>query len=481
MFYCNDDDTNDKKSTVVIDEGIIDGQQSRSVTKIVDTSNNKDDNIDEPITSQEIKFVLETISKQAPYDKTQLKQIFYGICSSQTSTKIHHNINSKKSGEGKSYLLKLVADFFPDTILLKFNNMSDKALYHQRGIEAVKNEETSKYEELSNLLNKLESEIEEFELQIQGENVKDSKQKDRQIIKSYKSKIESIQEEIKNLKLKSVKIIDLDNQAFIFLDTPNEGLFNNLMSILSQDNRDQIYLFTDKDSSGKRLQSKTVILRGSPLMMTTQVVDDTRNHRFAEKNRRFIHVNPNTTDNKIQEAMRQMATKLGGLPDDFERIVSADDIKKSKDIVEKLCMKLKDHSQNFLENNISGNGLIIPYASILSSSLSSSDSWSMTVLSRLLNYITIITKVNMDSRPKVIDIQTGVSYPISIYDDLKEALEIMETASLSIRPYQQDWVTNVFLPAFEELGLSQTCKTNDCGTVFAKEIRGGSYYKAVSR
>ena len=104
----------------------------------------------------------------------------------------------------------------------------------------------------------------------------------------------------------------MDDKAFIFLDTPNEGLFNNLMSILSQDSKEQLYLFTDKDSSGKRLQSKTVILRGSPLIMTTQVVDDTRNYRFAEKNRRFIHVNPNTTENKIQEAMRQMAIKLGG-------------------------------------------------------------------------------------------------------------------------------------------------------------------------
>jgi len=118
----------------------------------------------------------------------------------------------------------------------------------------------------------------------------------------------------------------LDNKAFIFLDTPNEGLFNNLMSILSQDSRDQQYIFTDKDSSGKRLQSKTVILRGSPLIITTQVVDDTRNNRFAEKNRRFIHVNPNTTENKFEEAMRQITIKLGGISDDFENVVSSKDI-----------------------------------------------------------------------------------------------------------------------------------------------------------
>ncbi len=172
------------------------------------------------------------------------------------------------------------------------------------------------------------------------------------------------------------------------------------MSLLSQDSREQLYIFTDKDSSGKRLQTRTVLLRGAPLIMTTQVVDDTRNYRFAEKNRRFIHVNPNTTENKIGEAMRQMAIKLGGPSDDFESIVSSEDIKKSKEIIEKLCKKLNNHNQKFLDNDIKDNGVKIPYASILYSSLPTSDAWSMTVLTRLLNYIAIITKVNMDSRPK---------------------------------------------------------------------------------
>ncbi len=102
--------------------------------------------------------------------------------------------------------------------------------------------------------------------------------------------------------------------------------------------------------------------------MTTQVVDDTRNYRFAEKNRRFIHVNPNTTEDKIGEAMRQIAIKLCGPSDDFESIVSSEDIKKSKEIIEKLCKKLKDHNQKFIDNDIKGNGVKIPYASILYSS-----------------------------------------------------------------------------------------------------------------
>jgi len=203
--------------------------------------------------------------------------------------------------------------------------------------------------------------------------------------------------------------------------------------------------------------------------MSTQVVDDTRNIRFAEENRRLINVNPDTPENKIGEAMIQMAIKFGGPSDDFECIVSSKDIRKSKDFIEKLCKKLKDHNQKFIDNDIIGNGVKIPYAFIFYSSLLTSDAWSMTILSRLLNYISIITKVNMDSRPKLVDSETGESYPISIYDDLKDSLEIMKTAFLSIRPYQQEWYSDVFLPAFEGLGPKPKIKTTENGTIVERE------------
>jgi hypothetical protein len=358
--------------------------------------------------------------------------------------------------------------------------MTDKALYHQNGVEAIKDENTGKYLELNPILKELVAEIEDLQEKIDEEEDKEPIQRDRKAIKSWKSEIREKQEEYKDLKSKAVKIIDLDGKAFIFLDTPHASLFNNLMSLLSQDSREQLYLFTDKDSSGNHHQSKTVVLRGSPLIMSTQVVDDTRNKRFAEKNRRFIYVNPDTTENKVGEAMRQMAIKLGGPSDDFECIVSKEDIKKSKDIIERLCKKLKDHNQAFLYNDITDNGVKITYDLILSSDLSSEESWSMTVLTRLLNYIAIITKVNMNSRPKIVDTETDVFYPISVYDDLKEALKIMETASLSIRPYQQEWLSNVFLPAFEELSPEPNSKINHYGDIIEKETVVGLTTKQIT-
>ena len=124
---------------------------------------------------------------------------------SQTSTKIHHNINSKNSGEGKSYLLQLVSDLFPGSVTLKFNNMTDKALYHQNGVEAVKDEDTGKYEELKPILNELGEEIEDLQKKIDDEESKGQNHRDRKSIKSWKSEIRKKQEEYERSQIKGSK------------------------------------------------------------------------------------------------------------------------------------------------------------------------------------------------------------------------------------------------------------------------------------
>ena len=77
--------------------------------------------------------------------------------------------------------------------------------------------------------------------------------------------------------------------------------------------------------------------------------------------------------------------------------------------------------------------------------------WGMTVMDRIMRYLTIITKVNMDSRPRIIDTETGKFYPISTFEDLKETLDLMGMASSMLRPYVAHWYNTVFLPAFKEL------------------------------
>jgi hypothetical protein len=75
----------------------------------------------------------------------------------------------------------------------------------------------------------------------------------------------------------------------------------------------------------------------------------------------------------------------------------------------------------------------------------------MTITDRTMRYLAIITKVNMDSRPRVVDTQTGKFYPISTFEDLKETLQLMRLASCMVRPYIAKWYNTVFLHAFREL------------------------------
>jgi hypothetical protein len=59
--------------------------------------------LSEPVTSEDIKFVIEVMKKEAPHDEISIKQLFYGMNSAFTRLPIHHNVNSKKSGAGESY------------------------------------------------------------------------------------------------------------------------------------------------------------------------------------------------------------------------------------------------------------------------------------------------------------------------------------------------------------------------------------------
>jgi hypothetical protein len=87
------------------------------------------------------------------------------------------------------------------------------------------------------------------------------------------------------------------------------------MSMISQDTEsDQLYQFTDKQNFGK-LGSVKNRLRGIPTIFTTQVIDDTRQIRYQEKNRRFIHVIPDTCDEKIRSARRLIGQKYSLLPE----------------------------------------------------------------------------------------------------------------------------------------------------------------------
>ncbi len=57
----------------------------------------------------------------------------------------------------------------------------------------------------------------------------------------------------------------------------------------------------------------------------------------------------------------------------------------------------------------------------------------------------------MDSRPKLVNEQTDQFYPISIFEDLKETLKLMQVGASGARPYIVNWYNKVFVDAIKDL------------------------------
>ena len=118
--------------------------------------------VKQKLTAEQIAFVMEMLSRKAPFDVIPIKQLFYGMCSAFTKTPIPHNVNSKDTGAGKSYLLHHVGGHFPNRYVLSLTGMSDKAIFHRTGIMVIEkyNDDSGEVEvtPIAPIISKLQSE-----------------------------------------------------------------------------------------------------------------------------------------------------------------------------------------------------------------------------------------------------------------------------------------------------------------------------------
>jgi hypothetical protein len=302
--------------------------------------------------------------------------------------------------------------------------MSDKAIFHRSGVMVIEkiNDITGdvEVEPVDPIISNLESESEELQDQISEEKAKSNF--DKSLVKENKQRINEIQSEIKDIRNRAEKLIDLNNQIILFLDTPQDSLFDTLMSLMSQDiSGDQKYQFAEKSTSGQMV-TRVNRLRGMPVLFTTRVIDDSRAVRFQEKNRRFPNITPDTTGDKIKTANMQTEMKYGLVSEEYDRlVVSREDKQRCRQIIKVIIAKLKHHSKSLQPKEL---GIRMPFSIARSIPASNNQVWSMTVMERIMKYLAIITKVNMDTRPRIIDTETSQFYPICTFEDLKETLQI---------------------------------------------------------
>jgi hypothetical protein len=107
------------------------------------------------------------------------------------------------SGSGKNHDIDIVAGLFPQEDIVRLGGISDKALFHSRGIQVVKNDKTGIYEPIEPFIASIDEQIEELENAI-AELGEDNKQ----LIRDKKCQKAELEKKKKELLNRTQKLID---------------------------------------------------------------------------------------------------------------------------------------------------------------------------------------------------------------------------------------------------------------------------------
>ncbi len=408
------------------------------------------------VTTADINFVLRSMLKEAPYDETSIKQLFYGMASTFTRHPMPHMITSLSAGAGKNYLLELVSKYFPQKYIAPVTRISDKAVFHRSGDQVILsiNSETGAEETtpLEEILSSYVADKKDFEEALQDEKYKEKGKRDTQKIKDLNKKIAKVNLEIRNFQAKSQKLINVERQIILCLDSPPESFLDMTMSLLSQDTkRLQQYEFAEKNTSGQ-MGNKVNLIKGTPNIICTRVTDDTRTERYEERNRRFTPVSPDISAQKISKANDAGWDEDGMLDEEFEEVIdlTSEQKEQCRSIVASVVAKLNLHTNALSPKK---TGVKIVYLKSIKSSMpeeKEGEVWHMTVSKRLRKYFATICKINIDNRCRVFNTETKEIMPIPTYGDLKEALKLMVNAASNVRIYQASFFSDTFLPLYQE-------------------------------
>ena len=399
-----------------------------------------------------IQSPLDVVAKEVKQDDRLCKQVFITLLSTYTKNPINLAINAP-TGEGKSYVVRKVAELFPQSDVIFLTAMTDKALFHRHGTLVIK-DENGEYQPIESKIRELDSEIEDKQSEMETAS-------DPNLKKGLKSQIKILENEKKDLSKSAMKLIDLNHKALIFVDTPRHTLLEAIMSLLSHDHYEVEYEFVDNFNG---IKTRTNVLRGFPTVIFTAAMDYSKHQRWSEIQRRFIVTNPKMTAEKYKESIQLMGAKYS-LPEFVydATVVTEDQKNQAKETVKQLKEKMLLISER---NNLNSPNVYIPFHESLEKSFPADKASDMTTAQRLYNYLTLLPLVNIDNRPRLVTRSEGNPIvkicPFATFEDLEESVYLMEYSN-GVRPYILEWYNEVFLVEFNEKRRSNNNDDEEVG------------------
>jgi hypothetical protein len=381
-----------------------------------------------------IDYCVSVVLKEAKQEDRLVRQLMYVMLSAYTNNPLNLGINSP-SGEGKNWVLEKVSEKFPKEDVQSLSGMTEKALFHKKGVLVIRNDE-GKYEFVDTLVSDIDDAIKEKEYEI-------ASSQDSTLINAHENSIQDLKEEKKDIYRNAMKLIDLNHKILIFLDTPPMGLLSALMSLLAHDKYEAEYEYADTSNG---ITTKTNILRGWPVAIYAQAIDYSKYERWAEVQRRFIITNPQMDSKEKYSQAVDLAIDKFGLPDFvYQKVVSSDE---EKDRVREVIKMQKEEILNISTVLAPGkNPTFVPFHETVKSGLPKDKSQEMNSGKRFGIILSLLGMINIERRPRIKLVTKGDPIikivPLILFEDLKESISLMEYAN-GVRPYVLEWFYRVF-------------------------------------
>jgi hypothetical protein len=263
----------------------------------------------------------------------------------------------------------------------------------------------------------------------------------------------------------------------VLLDTPDYNLLTNIAPILSHDRYEQVYKYVETKSG---IKTKANVIRGFPTVIFTQAIDRSDKERFVEVNRRFLSISVNTSQKKVTDAIALKVERTGGARGEYDiKVVERAAVYKVKLILAILMRKLKKLSKPYKQQLMEDktlklddveSGTFIPFKEQLKTGLPHKQILDMTAADRFTTNLTLLAKINSDSRPKLV-YSDGVVIPIATFEDLAMAMSLLyDTNNPGLSPELQQWYKEVFMEVYNDKVAKQKALEEQDKQLEGKEV-----------
>jgi len=375
--------------------------------------------------------IVKIFSKEIREENDNITQVILALLSAWTNNPQNIRILAP-SGEGKTYLVTLIAKLFPQENIIILAKATPQSFKYALSSKKVVENGPGNWQDYDVAIRPLEEEL--------------SKTKDKEKQQELKNGIRELRESVCDL-------VDFTNKIIILVDSQSFELFESLKTTLSHDQQNIQSFSVNKSKSGTILGQKFVI-RGFPALIYCSAKDEQKRDETNEINTRFNTISLNPSSKKYREMLKLEGIR-SSLPGSIcsEEIISEEEIEEIKKSIVGLIEKIRKNDE-----------ILNPYGIGLSNLFKDDAGFRTRQFKVLNNNIRILTLVNSDSRPKIV--YDDEEFPISTRQDIEDACNLTKEQK-EIQSYKIKFFNDHIRPSIlnQGKGKSMVTGTINCLTV----------------